>query len=347
MFAQARVVTAASLLTQVAGFCKTLLIAHLFGAAAALDGYYLALVIPSLLVGVIAGSLQAGFVTVYVKLLEANDSRPAGYLVSQLTTLLLMFLGALCVILWLCAEPLMALLVLSDNVTLMAATVAAFRVVVFILLLNSLADYFALVLNSHRRFSLAALSPLASVLLSTVILAAWTDGGQNALTYGLLAGVCAQIALLIGGLKHTGVRVGLAWPRLGGDLREVLLLAISMITGILLVNVNLAVDQVMATLLGEGAVSIIGYANRFNGLVVQILIVGVGTVLLPHLAQLLAAGRQKEIADIYLKLALPLTGAAIVAPIIIVLCSVPLLTTFLGHGALTQAELDQARQRLT
>ena len=74
MFADARLVTAAALLIQVTGFAKTLLIAHLFGASAELDGYYLALVAPSLIVGVVGGSLQGSFVTAYVRLLKQDES---------------------------------------------------------------------------------------------------------------------------------------------------------------------------------------------------------------------------------------------------------------------------------
>lgn len=340
VFANARVVTAASVLTQFAGFGKTLLIAHLFGAGVDLDGYYLALVIPSLLAGVVAGSLQTGFVSVYVGLLEERTTHLATQLVSQLSTLLILCLGGLCGLLWLCAEPLMTLLVLTSDETLLAAAVSAFRVVVFILLLNSAADYFALVLNSHKRFSLAALSPIASVLLSTAILAAWRGGGQDALSFGLLAGAALQIALLIGGLKRIHAGPKLAWPNLRGHLRKVLSVGATMVAGILLVNLNLAVDQIMASLLGEGAVSVIGYANRFNGLIVQILIVGVGTVLLPHLAQLLVSGRQQAIKEIYVGLAPPLAGASAVVLILIVLASAPLLGTFLSHGALTHADIQ-------
>lgn len=339
MFADARIVTAATLLTQLAGFGKTLLIAHLFGAAADLDGYYLALIIPSLLVGVITGSLQAGLVTVYVGLLEQSDTRSSTQLISQLGTLLVLLLGALCILLWIAAESVTGLLVLTNSPTLLTATASAFRVVVFVLLLNTVADYLALILNSHKRFSLAAISPVFNVLLSTIILAVWTNGGQEALTYGLLAGVALQIVLLYWGLKRLEIHLSFAWPRLTGNLSKVVSLATTMVAGILLVNLNLAVDQVMASMLGEGAVSIIGYANRFHGLIVQILVVGMGTVLLPHLAELLLSGRQEAIRDIYQRLAPPLVSASAIAPIVIVLLSAPVLVLLLGHGALSNANI--------
>jgi putative peptidoglycan lipid II flippase len=340
VFADARLVTAAALLIQVTGFAKTLLIAHLFGASAELDGYYLALVAPSLIVGVVGGSLQGSFVTAYVRLLKQDDHQRASELVSQLSTLLILLLGLLSILLWLGAEPLMALLVLTQDTVLLESTTSAFRIVVFILLLNSVADYLALVLNSHKHFSLGAFSPLCNVLLSTGILALWSNGGQDALSYGLIAGAALQVGLLLAGLKRSGIRLSISWPRLSGPLRSVLASAATMALGILFANLNLAVDQMMASLLGQGAVSIIGYANRFNGLIVQLLVVGMGTVLLPHLAEISAVGRKTEIRAIYARIASPLAGASAIAAIVVLLASAPALAMLLGHGALSRFDIQ-------
>ena len=84
MLSEARTITLATAVIQAAGFGKTLLIAYLFGAAVELDGYYLALVLPSLLVSILAGSLQGGFVATYVSLHDSDGGSRADELASQL-----------------------------------------------------------------------------------------------------------------------------------------------------------------------------------------------------------------------------------------------------------------------
>lgn len=338
MLADARVVVFGSVVTQLGGFAKTVLIAHLFGASAALDGYYLALVIPTLLVGLIGGALQVGFVPTYLRVLQGHAADDPNRLVKQLLTLMVATGLPLCIVMSLFAAPLMSLVVLSQSVVDEAA-VSAFRVVVFVLLLNVVADFLALILNSHKRFFLGAFSPLANVVVSMAILQGWHAGGQDALTFGLLAGVATQIGVLVAGVGRAGVSLGFARPALDPALRRVLSLGSAILVGTVLANLNLAVDQVMASMLGEGAVSTIGYANRFHGFVVQALIMGLGTVLLPYLSQLVIDQRFDSVRELFIHLAPLLLFCAIGVPIFLVVAGVPSLQLVLGHGALTEMDI--------
>ena len=341
MLSEARTITLATAVIQAAGFGKTLLIAYLFGAAVELDGYYLALVLPSLLVSILAGSLQGGFVATYVSLHDSDGGSRADELASQLFVILLSALGALTAALYVFTQPIVSLVVLSDDPTLLEATYQAFRIVLFVLLLNATADYFCLILNGRKRFALAAFSPLVNVLVSTAILASWAQGGQAALTYGLLAGVAAQVVVTLAGLLTAGVKLRLAWPRYSQDLRQVAALIGTMAAGVLLATINSAVDQVMASLAGPGSVSLLGYASRFHGLITQLLIVGVGTVLLPHLASLLQSDSHAAIRSTYADLFWPLACAAAVVPVGVMLTAHPILGALMGTGQLSESDIRE------
>ncbi|MFP3581942.1 hypothetical protein SB659_20480, partial [Arthrobacter sp. SIMBA_036] len=51
--------------------------------------------------------------------------------------------------------------------------------------------------------------------------------------------------------------------------------------------------------MGEGFVSTYGYAQRLNNALVQVIVVGLSSVLLPHLAGMLARSERHEIVILF------------------------------------------------
>ncbi|MEZ5552632.1 MAG: lipid II flippase MurJ [Pseudomonadales bacterium] len=325
--------TLLNLLIQSAGFVKLLLIAHLFGTSAVLDGYYLSLVVPTLVIGLLGGMLQTGFTPVYTALI-ADSKQNADRLFSDVFWLTTIVLAPVCLFLALTAYPVAALLTLTEDTAVLEATATSMRVIAIVMLANTLADFLALALNAHKRFFLSAASPLVNVVVSTLALVVGPLGDQRTLTYGLLAGVSAQLLILILGLHHGGTRLSLNWPRLTPELRRVLSLVSMIALGVLATNFNGAIDQIMASLLGEGAVSTIGYANRFHGLVVQILIIGVGTVLLPHVASMVAAGDSDSIRSVFGGIFLILAFICSAAALLVTVMAPPVLQWLLTNNQL-------------
>lgn len=338
MFSSARLVVLFSLLTQLAGFLKTLLIAYYFGASADLDGYYLALVLPSLVVGVLGGILQTGFIPVYMELLR-NDQYQAGLLRNRIFTLLILVLFPLCIILSYFSDHVVGLYVVKADQSVLNATISAFSLVVFMIVLNAVADFLALTLNAHKHFYLAIVAPLGNMLIASLILILWPVVAQLALTVGLVAGVIFQLMVVIWGLGRMEMRPRFAWPRLDKHLRKVGSLAAVIVMGVIFANLNLVVDQVMAAFIGEGAVSLIGYANRFHNLIAQTMIMGVGVVLLPYLTELFLDKKYHIINELFIRLSSVLLFIGIFIPISVLLLGDALISLLLERGEFGNQEV--------
>ena len=224
MLTSSRQVISTGLIVQFFGFLKTILIANYFGAGADLDGYYLALVLPSLIVGILAGMLQTGFIPVYIDKLT-NDVGKAHQLRSQVFSLLVYFLVPFACVLSFLAEPLVNLIVLGGNEPIHEATLNAIRVLVFLTVINAVIDFATLVFNAHKRFLLASAAPLINILISSIFLIAFHDKGQVALTYGLLIGVGIQLVLILIYLKHLALPLTLIRIQLDSDLKKMLSLS--------------------------------------------------------------------------------------------------------------------------
>lgn len=337
MLTSSRQVISTGLLVQVFGFFKTVLIANYFGAGAALDGYYLALVLPSLIAGILAGMLQTGFIPVYIDTL-ANDVEKASQVRNQVFSLLVYVLVPFACVLSVLSEPLVNLLVLSGHEAIHETTLSAMRLLVFLTVLNVLIDYAALIFNAHKRFLLASAAPLINILISSLFLVVFHSEGQPALTYGLLLGVGIQLVLILAYLKHQALPLRLTPIRFDAELKKILSLSFVILFGVCLANMNLAVDQVMASMAGEGAVSQIGYANRFHNLVVQVVVMSVSAVLLVQLTTFVVQKNTEAIKRLFQSLSSLIIFGGVITSLGIYLLGQPLIDMLLKRGALTDSD---------
>lgn len=292
-------VTISSLLIQLIGFLKLLLIAKYFGAGAELDGYYLALIIPTLLLGFVGGALQTGFMPVYGGLLAKNEHNRALIFRSNLLWISIIVISVLCLIFYMFTPLLMDLMVPNESIGVRQFAGHAFQILIFTLLFNSIADYFSLILNVHQHFLAASLAPLVNIIISTLFLYCWPEWGLDNLIWGLLIGLSVQTIVVYSALKKMGISFHFSFSLYSEDLRKALLLMAPVLIGVALANANFSVDQAMAASAGEGSISILGYASRFHNVVVQAGIMSASIVLLPTLINLVT---KKETENAFLLL---------------------------------------------
>jgi putative peptidoglycan lipid II flippase len=120
-------------------------------------------------------------------------------------------------------------------------------------------------------------------------------------------------------MHRAGLALSLPWPRLSADVKRLLRLMLPAALGAGVVQVNILIDIVIASLLPSGAVSYLYYADRIYELPLAVIGIAIGTALLPRLARHARRGEQKEATaalnrgmEAALLLALPATAALLV-----------------------------------
>jgi putative peptidoglycan lipid II flippase len=295
MIAAARTVVAFGVILQFAGFAKLLVIANYFGAGPVLDAYYLGLVIPTFLAGISAGVLQTGFVPVYVSAKARGDDAAVRSLRNVTLTWTAVILATIAAVLTVMRSVALPLLVHDTTPDTGAALQSAFTLLVWTAPLSGVADGASLLLNAEGRFGAAASAPLLNAIVGTIVLIACGGGSIDALLWSLLAGLVAQVLVVLVAIRSAGIRLRpqftlpAALPRLLGTFALPVLL--SMILG----NLIPAFIQMVSARAGAGAISAMGYASRLHNSLVQAVVISVSVVLLPHFSRLLAEGKRDEL----------------------------------------------------
>lgn len=299
MLAAISVVTVLGLLVQVVSVLRMVLIADAFGLSIEVDAYNLGLILPTLTALVMGSWIQTGYLGRYTALLTSGESSLAvEYRSSVLIWILLLLLPIVVTSAFFSLE-IMSLLVPDSQAQ---ASSVALQGLCLTIVPIVIADFMGMTLNGHRRFFLAASAPLANVAVSVLALNFWPTQEIQALVWSLVLGACAQLLIVCPCYFKLGFRVRGKQARVRAELITTFLVSLPIIPAVFLSNSTLALIQLHAARLGEGVVALMGYATRLNMSLGQVLVVGVGTVLLPHFAALITRGDASAIVVLFRRL---------------------------------------------
>ena len=204
------------------------------------------------------------------------------------------------------------------------------------LLFISLVSLLGGVLNSLGRFAAAAATPIVlNLALIGALLGAtpFLPTPGHALAWGVAAAGIGQFLWMVIACQRAGVQLYLPRPRFTPAVKRMLRLMVPGAIGAGVVQINLLIDTMIASILPTGAVSFLYYADRINELPVGVIGIAVGTALLPVLARQIRTG--EEAAAHYsmnraLEFALFLTVPAAAALIVI---AEPVIAVLFQRGA--------------
>lgn len=266
---------------------KTVVVTHYFGTSAEMDGFAAAVMVPNLLGALLAGSASAGLVPALAAAEREGKQRRA----DTYRTSFVMLVGG-------CAVASVALAVLARQlVHLVAPAFSGSRLLIaerlapaasLLLLLGGIYAFASAELLSRKRYFAVAAAPAISTVLSLLGILAFHSRGAAILVWALVAGLAVQ-ALVVSvpaWLASAGGRFT-HWHdfHVARALStQLTLLAVSSI-GV----TNSFVDQVIASLLPTGNLSALTYASSLNGVSMQVIVMSMGWIALPHLAELVAA----------------------------------------------------------
>jgi len=289
-----------TLLSRMLGFVRDLVIARVFGADAATDAFFVAFRIPNLLRRLFAeGAFAMAFVPLLSEYREARSFAELRAFLDKVAGVLLVSLLIVSLIGVLGAPVLVALFApgwFFSGTGDVALAAELLRLTFPYILFISLTAFAGGILNLHRRFGVSAFTPVLlnlSLIASALWLAPRFETPILALGWGVLIAGVAQLAFQLPFLHQLRL---LPRPRPAvrdEGLRRMFRAMAPALFGASVMQLGLLISTVFASLLREGSVSWLYYADRLLEFPVGILGVALGTVVLPDLAKLHLRGDEE------------------------------------------------------
>jgi putative peptidoglycan lipid II flippase len=283
-------------LSRIAGLAREVVAANYFGVKGPMSAFTIAFQVPNLIRSLFAdAALQAAFVPVFTEQLERRSRAEAFRVASALVFVISIGLGSITALFVLLAPVVMPLFAPGFDSELTDLTVNLSRLLFPIVLLLGLSGLIVGVLNSFEHFSVPAIAPLfwnVAIIVTLVVLTPQLEGTDKIYAYaiGVLIGTVVQLLLPLPWLRKTGFRLTRNFNWRDDRVMRVLKLMFPVTLGLGLINFNLSVDSIFATLISDEAPAAIDKAFRVYMLPLGMFAVAIATVIFPTLSRFAARG---------------------------------------------------------
>ncbi len=278
------------MLSRVLGFVRDLVFAHVFGANANTDAFFVAFKIPNFLRRLFAeGAFATAFVPVLTEYRKTREFSDLKTFVDHMAGTLGLVLLAVTV-LGVVGAPVLVMIFAPgfiDEPEKQALATEMLRLTFPYLLFISLTAFAGGILNSHGRFGIPAFTP---VLLNLVLIASalWLAPMMEqpiiALAWGVLIAGITQFVFQLPFLNQLKLLPKFTVAPRDEGVRRVGKLMLPALFGMSVTQLNLLLDTLIASFLVSGSISWLYYSDRLMEFPQGILGVAIGTVVLPGLA---------------------------------------------------------------
>jgi putative peptidoglycan lipid II flippase len=331
----ALVIVAATVVGRVLGLARDMVVADFF-VRTNTDAFFLAYKVPYLLTLMVVGALTATFVPLFSYRLATGRKREAWDLSVNIGNIIGLVLVVVSVVLVLLAPWFIPLVGpgLDDDTT--AKGVFLFRILMIGFVFEGLTGLMIGMLNSLRRFALAAFAPAVGTVVTLVITIALAGSlGVTALAVGCVVGWVTGLLVLFPGLRGEEIhyRPRINWHDPG--VREVGGMVWPILIGSAVGKVSVFIIQLLGSLLEQGSISSLNYADKLFQLPLGLFVAGISVPIFPLLSEQVAA-KAPERVKATLDFALRLMGFLLIpATVGIILLRYPLIGLLFEHGKFT------------
>jgi putative peptidoglycan lipid II flippase len=347
----AGIVGLAVMCSRILGLVREQIFAGLFGGGRAMDAFTVAFRTPNLLRDMFAeGALSTAFVTTFTKRISIEGDESAWKLASKVATLTIVFLSIITLLGIAVAPWLVKFFAPGFDSEKAALTVLLARIMYPFILLVSLAALAMGMLNARNVFGVPAMASSffnIGSIIGGVGLGYWLDPkfGPKALVglaIGTLIGGAMQLGVQLPALAKAGFRFRPDFQWKDPGVKMILGLMGPAVVAASSVQVNVMINTMFASNLGDGPIFWLQIAFRLMQLPLGIFGVALGTVTLPVLARSMAEGKPVQFRENLakgLRLAFLLTIPSTLGLIVL---AEPIISVLYQHGRFGANQTAQA-----
>lgn len=342
----------ATLVSRVLGFARDVVVARAFGAGPVTDAFFVAFRIPNLLRRLLAeGALSTAIIPVFTESLHRGGRAEFVRIVravSGVATVVLCVASGLGVLLapWIVRVMAPGWTADPGQVELAGSLT---RFMFPYLLLVGLAALAMGALNAQHRFFTAALGPAVlnvAMIVSVLVLAGRMSPPIFSLAVGVLVGGLGQLLVQLPELSRLGVplRPSTEWSH--PAVRAIAGRLWPAVFALAAVQVTVLVNTLLASLLRQGTVSYLYYADRVMEFPLGVFGIALATAVLPGMAAQAARGEHRELTET-LGFALRLSAfIAVPAAVGLVVLGHPIVRLLFQRGEFSAADAVATAQAL-
>jgi putative peptidoglycan lipid II flippase len=345
LFKAMATVASFTILSRIAGMIRDTLTAAYLGAGPLADAFFVALKLPNFFRRIAAeGAFSVSFIPLYSKTIEAEGEDKAADFAGEVCSVMTIILSVFTILMMIAMPYIIYLIAPGFKQGTMRYDVAVTltQITFPYLMFMSLTSLFGGMLNANSKFGPFAAAPIMfnAAMVAGILIGFYVSPSiAHAMAVAVTVSGILQLMMMVYFVRRHKIKFNFRMPVLSEKVKTLFKLMVPGVIGAGVFQINLFVDMMIASLLPEGSISYMYYADRLNQLPLSIAGIAIGTALLPMLSRALAAGDKRESQNLYnrsiefcLLIGLPAAAALMIIP-------QPIVDTLFGHGEFTDRDV--------
>lgn len=284
-----------SVLSKLLGFVREIVLSYVFGASAITDAYLISQTVPRIIFALVGASIATGFVPMYSRVRSERDRQTADAFTNNLLNALLCLALVTVASVLVFARPLVRLFASGFQGPTMELAIKFTRITAFGTFFTGSMSIFASYLRLHGNFIVPALVglPMNFVIIGSIFVSSKTS--VYALAIGSVLATISELLICIPFLRRVDYVFKPVLDLSDEHLRAMVFIAVPVIVGISVTEINVLVDRTLASRIAVGGISALNYARRLNDSIQTIFVTSLTTVFYPLISKMAAEGNMGKL----------------------------------------------------
>jgi putative peptidoglycan lipid II flippase len=331
----ALVIMIITVVSKALGFGREILLSYFYGASAVTDAYLVSLTIPGVIFSFIGVGIGTGFIPMFSRVKQRQGSEAAIRFTNNLTNVILVFCTTVLLGGVIFTKPIVRILASGFSGEILELTIRFTRISIFSIYFTSLIGIFSGYLrlsNSYLVPNLVGLPMNITIILSVLI-------SSRTSVYVLLAGTLlarvAEFLFMVPFARRKGYRFLPVFDIRDDNLKAMVHIAMPVIFGTSINQVNKLVDRTLASGIAVGGISALNYAARLNGFVHGLFVMSISTVMYPMISKMASEQNLRGLKNTLSEAIAMINIMVIPATVGAIIFAEPIVDLLFGRGAFT------------
>ena len=313
---------------KILGFIREVVLASSYGTSAYSDAYLAATNIPIVIFAAIGTAIATTFIPMYFDIKNNKGDLDALRFTNNIFNIVIIICIMLSILGYIFADKLVKVFAVGFEDETFRIAIEFTKILIPGILFTGLSHLMIAYMQINDKFTVSGLVsvPRNIIIIISIILS--IKYGYYVMVWGTLLGLSSDFIFLLPFAKKEGYKYKFYIDLKDDYLKKLVYLLAPVFAGVAVNQINSIMDKTLASILEEGSISALNYANRLNGFVTTIFIATVASVIYPTLSKLSSKDNKKEFASYILKtvnstilLVIPISiGAAVLStPIVEIL----------------------------
>lgn len=322
-----------TIISKVIGYSREIILSYFYGASNISDAFIISNTIPNLIFGFIIGGITISYIPIYEKICYEVNKEEAKLFTANLLNIILILCSIVIVFILTFPEFILSLFASGfDKETLNIATDFT-KISIFGMYITALITIFTGYLQVNNKFLSAILGgfPRNAILITSVIISFYMN--IYYLPLGVIIASIAHFLFMVKDIRSTNYKHLLYFDIKNKYIIEMIKMAIPVIIGASVGQINVLVDKTLASRISVGGISALNYSNILLLFIQGVFVQAIIMLLYPKISKMVAENNMSTFKVALSKSIVTISIFLIPASLGLVFFSEEIIKLLYGRGA--------------